>query len=54
MIKKTPYPNYLVRDIPPDLYWSLKELALARRMTLKALVIEALQNIVDAKKAIPG
>lgn len=38
------------KDMPEDLIWRVKAKAAEKRMTLKAFVIEALENAVGNKK----
>ena len=38
------------KDIPEDLIWRVKARAAEKRMTLKAFVIEALENAVGEEK----
>jgi hypothetical protein len=35
-----------VNDVPPELLWKVKEMAAVRRITLRQLVIELLQETV--------
>jgi hypothetical protein len=45
-----------LRDFPKDLYWTCKEIAARRRMSLKQYVIEALEEAVrrDSKRTRPA
>ena len=38
-----------VRGVPTELVWQCRKIAAERRMTLKEMIIEVLQNVVQQK-----
>jgi len=47
-------PTITVKNIPPDLYWRLKQSARANRRTINSEVIACIERAVRSRRVSPG